>query len=70
MANAEKHAGRTKEELMLELGGEEEFCDCCPLPKEAQGVHCYGGDPVMCEGRYCPEALEEWLEQEADDDEI
>lgn len=39
-----------------------ELCDFCPLPDEAKGVHCYGGNPVMCEGSHCGEAYERYLE--------
>ena len=31
---------------------DEELCSYCPLPEESQGVHCYGGLPVMCEGSH------------------
>lgn len=43
-----------------ELG--EDLCNHCPLPPEMQGVHCYGGEPVMCEGRGCEEAYAAYLE--------
>lgn len=25
--------------------------------------HCYGGQPVMCEGSHCDEAIERWKEE-------
>lgn len=40
-----------------------DICDYCPLPDEAKGVHNYGNGPVMCEGRYCPEAYDNYLEE-------
>lgn len=40
----------------------EELCNYCPLDDEHKGVHCYGGAPVMCEGRFCPDAMEIWEE--------
>lgn len=39
----------------------EELCNYCPIPNESKGVHCYGGNPVMCEGRCCSEAFEIWV---------
>lgn len=45
-----------------EISGEDELCCNCPLPEESQGVHCYGGEPVMCEGRCCKEAYENYVE--------
>lgn len=43
-----------------------EDMDCEDLrpfcPWEGAPVFCYGGDPVMCEGRYCEEAYEVYLE--------
>ena len=65
MTNQEKYGHLPSSEL-FELVEDGELCNCCPLPKEVQGVHCYGGEPVMCEGKCCGDALEYWLEQEAD----
>lgn len=48
---------KTIEELDTDL------CQYCPLPTESQGVHCYGGLPVMCEGSYCSEAYENYLDE-------
>lgn len=53
---------KTQEEL------DEELCDYCPLPKESRGVHCYGGQPVMCEGRYCNEAYERYCEEQEEEE--
>lgn len=39
------------------------LCDYCPLPDSAKGVHCYGGEPVMCEGSHCEEAYHNYLEE-------
>lgn len=41
---------------------DEELCSYCPLPEESQGVHCYGGLPVMCEGSHCKEAYQNYLD--------
>lgn len=35
-----------------------EFC-----PWEHEPVTCYGGIPIMCEGRFCKEAYECYLEK-------
>lgn len=43
-----------------ELSDREELCDHCPLPEELRGVHCYGGQPVMCEGSHCDEAYQNY----------
>lgn len=37
---------RTVEELV----DADVLCDFCPLSEGSRGVHCYGGQPVMCEG--------------------
>ena len=47
-------------EAMEQLG--DRLCTYCPLPEESQGVHCYGGEPIMCEGSHCKEAYENYLE--------
>jgi len=44
---------------------EDKLCDYCPLPDESKGTHCYGGNPVMCEGACCKEAYENYLEDNA-----
>lgn len=41
----------------------EDLCNYCPLPDEAKGIHCYGGNVHMCEGSHCKEALEYWEEE-------
>ncbi len=61
MANGEFYAGKTDEQIKDML--EERLCDYCPLPDEAKGVHCYGGEPVICEGSHCDEAIEAWKEE-------
>ena len=48
---------------------DEDLCHYCPIPKEAQGVHCYGGEPIMCEGMHCNEAYENYLEECKEEDE-
>lgn len=42
---------------------EEAICDYCPLPERLRGVHCYGGEPVMCEGSHCGNAMEAWEDE-------
>jgi len=44
---------------------EDKLCDYCPLPDGSKGSHCYGGNPVMCEGACCKEAYENYLEDNA-----
>lgn len=61
LTNEEFYAGKTDEQLRNML--EERLCDYCPLPDDLKGVHCYGGEPVMCEGSHCGEALEYWKEE-------
>jgi hypothetical protein len=65
MTNREKYFNRTSDELIEML--EDRLCPYCPLPDELKGVHCYGGQPVYCEGSHCQEALEHWLEIEYED---
>lgn len=48
---------------------DEDLCKYCPIPEEHQGVHCYGGHPIMCEGAKCPEAYDAYMESEDDMDE-
>ena len=64
LTNGEFYAGKTDEQLEKML--EDDLCCYCPIPPEYQGVHCYGGEPVMCEGSRCDEALEAWKEEEVD----
>ena len=66
LTNGEFYDGKTDEE-MKEIVGEETLCDLyCPLPDYLKGVHCYGGEPVMCEGSHCDKALEAWKEEFAE----
>jgi len=57
----EKETPKSIEEL------DEELCEHCPSPEEAQGVHCYGGKPVMCEGSRCKEAYQNYLDEFEED---
>ena len=51
-----------KPETIEQLG--DILCTYCQLPEENKGVHCYGGEPVMCEDYgCCPEAYESYLEE-------
>lgn len=62
LTNEEFYAGKSDEQLAT-IVGEEQLCDYCPIPDELKGVHCYGGEPVMCEGSCCDEALNRWKEE-------
>ncbi len=44
-----------------------ELCTHCPLPKEAQGTHGTPNGYYSCEGRYCKEAYETYLEDESEE---
>jgi hypothetical protein len=45
-----------------ELG--EQLCEYCPLEESEKGVHCYGGEPVMCvDSGCCKQAYENYLEE-------
>jgi hypothetical protein len=48
----------SKEEL------EDQLCEYCPLEESPKGVHCYGGEPVMCvDTGCCVQAYENYLEE-------
>lgn len=64
LTNGEYYSDKTDEELRGML--DERLCDFCPLPDELKGVHCYGGEPVMCEGSHCKEAMEAWKEEDVE----
>lgn len=52
----------SKPQTMEEL--EEDLCNYCPIPKEAQGVHNYGGEPSFCvDSGCCNKAYERYLEE-------
>ncbi len=53
----------SKIKTLKDLGDNEELCKYCPLPEESQGVRCYGGQPIMCEGSHCKEAYDAYLEE-------
>ena len=57
-----------RKQLLAEIEGSDKLCDYCPLPDECKGTHCYGGNPVMCEGRRCKEAAEAYLEEMEEED--
>jgi hypothetical protein len=59
-----------RKQLIDEIEGSEKLCGYCPLPEEVKGMHCYGGNPVGCEGSKCPDAIETYLDEmeEADSD--
>lgn len=61
LTNEEYYAGKTDEQIKDML--EERLCEFCSLPEEAKGVHCYGGQPVMCEGARCGDAIAAWKEE-------
>lgn len=45
---------------------DDELCEFCPLEKEDQGTHCYGGQVHSCEGSRCKEAIEAWEDEQID----
>lgn len=61
LTNREFYEGMSDKEIREML--EENMCNYCPLPDELKGAHCYGGQPVMCEGSHCDEAIERWKEE-------
>ena len=65
LTNGEYYSGISAEEIANML--DDKLCNYCPLPEESRGVHCYGGEPVMCEGSHCAEAMEAWMEEEVDE---
>jgi hypothetical protein len=54
---------KKKELLVSKAKDNGDLCNYCPLPEESRGVHCYGGEPVMCEGSHCKEAGENYIEE-------
>lgn len=60
LTNEEFYAEKTDNQISEML--EDRLCDFCPLPDYLKGVHCYGGEPVMCNGSYCDKALKAWKE--------
>ncbi len=42
---------------------DEFLCNYCPLDEKLKGVHCYGGEPSMCDGCRCDEAYAAWVEE-------
>lgn len=61
LTNGEFYDGMTDEQIKDML--EDHLCDFCSLPEGARGCHCYGDQPVMCEGSHCDEAIEGWKEE-------
>lgn len=64
LTNGEFYEGMSDEEIMEML--EENMCNYCPLPDELKGAHCYGGQPVMCEGTHCGEAIARWKDEQVE----
>lgn len=60
LTNGEFYEGMSDDKIRDML--EDNLCDYCPLPDEQKGAHCYGGQPVMCEGTHCDEAIAMWKE--------
>ena len=58
----------TLDKIQDDLG--DRLCDYCPeqIFKEHGGILSSPDGPIMCEGRWCDEAMEAWLEDEADED--
>ena len=43
---------------------DEELCEYCTILEEHRGVHCYGGEPVMCvDSGECEVAYARYLEE-------
>lgn len=64
LTNREFYEGMSDEEIREML--EENMCNYCPLPDELKGAHCYGGQPVMCEGTHCGEAIARWKDEQVE----
>ena len=41
----------------------EYLCKYCHIEEKNKGVKCHGGQIVMCEGSYCSEAMEAYIEE-------
>ncbi|GCD11739.1 hypothetical protein [Clostridium tagluense] len=56
-----KSLNRNKPKSIEELN--EELCEYCSLEESQNGVHCYGGEPVMCvDSNCCGKAYTNYLE--------
>lgn len=65
LTNGEFYSEKTDNDIQSML--DTDLCDVyCPLPDNLKGVHCYGGEPIMCEGSHCDKAIEAWKEEEVD----
>lgn len=64
LTNGEYYAHKSDEQIEQMLG--DKLCDFCPLSDGLKGVHCYGGQPVMCEGAYCKGAVENWRREDVE----
>lgn len=64
-----KRLGITYEKAFAELDNEE-LCDFCPNEyfKEHRGVYGSPDGPIMCDGRWCDCAFEDWLDADADEE--
>ncbi len=66
LKNGEYYSEKSDDDIKDML--ENNLCEAyCPLPDHLKGVHCYGGQPVMCEGSHCGEAIEAWKGEEVDE---
>ena len=61
LTNGEFYEGMADDEIKEML--EDAMCNHCPLPDEMRGAHCFGGEPVMCEGTHCSEAIARWKDE-------
>lgn len=64
LKNREYYSGKSDEQILEML--DDELCDYCPLPDDIKGLHCYGGEPIMCNGSHCDEAIKNWKEDEVE----
>ena len=65
LTNGEYYSGKSDDEIQSML--DTDLCEVyCPLPDHLKGVHCYGGQPIMCEGSHCAEAVKAWKEDAVD----
>ena len=52
---------------MSESPEETGLCDYCPLPEGAKGTHLYPTGHYSCEGSRCPQAYENYVKDQEED---
>lgn len=66
LTNGEYYSEKSDDDVQEML--DTDLCESyCPLPDHLKGVRCYGGEPIMCEGSHCSEAVKAWREAEVDE---